>query len=231
MKLIQKRLKLYRLFEIDIWGLLICPESFSNKKIFSYFLSLKLRLIKETQLKNQRYIYRIDVKEPNPQKKRKNRKYVTRRIVRLFYLTLNYSNFRKLGKIAGKKEGSFESWYILFVEARLIFFLYRMNLIVNVFEIKKFLNLKKIWINSGIVTYPNYIIHPFDIVKIDKSILLETKYHIVQKLLNNLYYFNTPRYLFVNYNLLFALVFKYPQKKDISYPNKFVDLFRGLDYY
>ncbi len=53
-----------------------------------------------------RHVYRIDLDQPARIKKRQKWGFVRRKISRLFYLTLSYSQFRRLAKSASQREGS-----------------------------------------------------------------------------------------------------------------------------
>lgn len=53
-----------------------------------------------------RHVYRIDLDQPARTRKRQKWGFATRRLSRLFYLTLGYSQFKRLAVIASKREGS-----------------------------------------------------------------------------------------------------------------------------
>ena len=77
--------------------------------------------------KRMRYVYEIKkMKRPKARKKAK-RKFLMRKMTKLFYLTLSYHQFRRLALKAAAMEGSFESNFIMFIECRVIGILYRMQ--------------------------------------------------------------------------------------------------------
>ena len=67
-------------------------------KIAQFFYSLYLKR------QEYRYVYRIDVVKPNPRRKRLKKSFVTLRLVKLFYLTLKYKQFRTIARKAAKRD-------------------------------------------------------------------------------------------------------------------------------
>ncbi len=74
-----------------------------------------------------RYVYDLRYIKRPKFKKRVSKKFLSRKFTKLFYLTLSFSQFRKLSRVASRLEGSFESNYIRLIECRLITLLYRMH--------------------------------------------------------------------------------------------------------
>ena len=82
----------------------------------------------------KRFIYRIDVIKPRRKRRFIKKRFLTLRIVKLFYLTLTYKDFNKIAFNSSKKDGSFENHFFLALEGRLISFLYRTSFVSNMFE-------------------------------------------------------------------------------------------------
>src|ERR1700733_11532047 len=103
----------------------------------------------------KRFIYRIDVVKPRRKRRFIKKRFLTLRIVKLFYLTLTYKNFNKIAFISSKKDGSFENHFFLALEGRLISFLYRTAFVSNMFESLYYIKHSFITLNKRIFNFVN----------------------------------------------------------------------------
>lgn len=178
-----------------------------------------------------RYVYRIDLNKSFAFKKRQKAVFVAYRASRLFYLTLSYLQFRHLVERSSNSEGSWEGSFIMLVENRLIGLLYRMQINMNIFELRWIVYRRKVYVDNKIVDYVNAAVPYFTVVRfnnIDAEFFIES---IMERFCRRLMFFNTPRYLCVCYSLLFAFAFAEPTRRDLAFPVKFVDVYRSMDYY
>jgi ribosomal protein S4 len=76
----------------------------------------------------------LDVVAIRERKKRFKKRFTSLRLVKLYYLTLVYKQFKKVARTARKKDGFFEGHYCLALEGRLIAFLYRTGFVASLFE-------------------------------------------------------------------------------------------------
>jgi ribosomal protein S4 len=159
--LIFKRLKYSKKFKSDVWNLRLLTQVFvfNKKKDFSfpqyakasykYFFYFFFKLFKKKKrlrkLGKRPFIYRIDLLRRKVVRKRLKWRFITLRLVKFYYSLLSYKQFRKLARLAKKKDGLFENNYILALEGRLVNFLYRTCLIESIF--KSFF-----FIKSGFIT-------------------------------------------------------------------------------
>ena len=74
----------------------------------------------------------------------------------------------------------------------------------------------------------NFCVKPFELIKLPSVVANRVRLNLVFRLKNNMIYFNTPRYVFVNSKIMFACVFFTPQLKDISFP-VLLDIYRLND--
>ena len=134
---LKHRIRYYRRFRIDIWGLKLLGYT-SNLKKFKRITKIFLKWYHERQKRRKqmqkRFIYRIDVIKPRRKRRFIKKRFLTLRIVKLFYLTLTYKDFNKIAFNSSKKDGSFENHFFLALEGRLISFLYRTSFVSNMFE-------------------------------------------------------------------------------------------------
>ena len=230
LKTVWRKVRLYKRFELDIWGMRIIHGS-RKTKIAKLFNSWDVERAEYRRQKRLRYVYRIDLDQPARVRKRQKWRFVTRRLSRLFYLTLSYSQFRRLANTATKLEGSWESHFIMLVENRLIGMLYRIQFDNSIFNLRWLIFRGKVLVNNKIATYYNAPVHYFDILRFNKREAFFFKYEFCKRIENNIYFFGKPRYLFISYRLMFSFVFKEPKRKDLVFPIKAIDVYRSADYY
>jgi ribosomal protein S4 len=197
-------------------------------KLFNAWDVERAEFIRQKRL---RYIYRIDLDQPSRNRKRQKWRFVTRRLSRLFYLTLAYSQFRRLAYSASRKEGSWGGNFIMLVENRVIGMLYRMQILINIFELRQFVLMGKVLVNNKRLTYYNAAVGYGDIIRFDYRLSVFLRYDIQQRFKRKGLYFNTPRYMFVSYKLMFGFVHKEPRRQDLAFPLKVIDVYRSADFY
>lgn len=74
----------------------------------------------------------------------------------------------------------------------------------------------------------NYMVKPFELVSLVSLTSQKLKFNLIFRLKNNLIYFNTPRYIFMNSKVMFACIYRDPTLKDISFP-VLLDIYRLND--
>jgi len=230
LKVIWRKTRLYKRFELDIWGRRIL-HAMGKSRIGRMFNAWDIERSEHRQQRRSRYIYRIDLDQPKRKRKRQKWWFVTRRVSRLFYLTLSHSQFRKLARTASQREGSWESSFIMLIENRVLGMLYRMQINMNVFELRWFVLSGNVLVNNKKVTYYNAAIKYFEILRLKPALVDSIRADILERVKADSMYFSTPRYMFVSYKYMFAFVFEEPKRKDLAFPNKAVDVYRSADYY
>ena len=230
LKVVWKKIRLYRRFELDIWGRRIL-NAMGRTKAGKMFNAWDVERLEYKRQRRMRHVYRIDLDQPLRIRKRQKWGFATRRLSRLFYLTLNYAQFKQLAATASKREGSWESSFIMLVENRLLGMLYRMQINMNVFELRWFVLLGNAFINNRKVTYYNSAVEYFEILHFKERTADFLRAEIIERLKSGSTYFGIPRYMFISYKHMFSFVFKEPKRKDLAFPVKAVDVYRGADYY
>jgi ribosomal protein S4 len=145
-------------------------------------------------------------------------------------LTLNYAKFKKLLSIAYRHEGSHEGNFILLIENRLVFMLYRMQFCLNIFDLRCFVENTGALVNGERFTYCNLPVAFGSIVRLDTKWTKITYYYLYRRMIRNQFYFNIPRYMFISYKLMFGLVYREPKLRDLVYPISHLDIYRACDY-
>ena len=107
--------------------------SLKYKYFFNYFFLIVFRRRHRRRV-YKGFFYRLNVVPTYKRRKRVNYRYVKIRIVKCFFVFLSYKQFRRLAKLAKLKSGLFEHTYLLFLEGRLVNFLYRTGFMETLFQ-------------------------------------------------------------------------------------------------
>jgi len=83
--------------------------------------------------RRRRYVYCFDMPEFFRKKRTFNRRFVSLRLTRLYFLTFQDYQFRKLFRKAARMAGNFETNYLMFLEGRILGLLYRLNFSADIF--------------------------------------------------------------------------------------------------
>jgi len=108
--------------------------SFKYFYFFNYFFLIYFRR-RQRRRSYKGFFYRLNVVETYRRRKRENFRYVRIRIVKFFFVFLSYKQFRRLARQAKLQSGVFEHNYLLFLEGRLVNFLYRTGFMDHYFNL------------------------------------------------------------------------------------------------
>lgn len=235
--IIKRKCRFYRRFERDIWGVCYVDHKatevnneYKKSWVIRFFLKIYKERIKRRWKRMRRYIYRIDIIEVFTRKKKYNKRWLSLRMTRLYFLTLQDYQFRQLFLRAQKLNGNLITNYCHLLEGRLLAVFYRTNFLADLFVIFRFIKNKHVYVDFKKLSYVNAVINIGSFITFRKRL---TKYmftFFLKRLLNKAILFNKPRYLFVSYIFAFAYMFKKPKKKDLVYPIA-LDIQRITGYY
>lgn len=226
-KLIKYQFKLYKRFELDVWGLLNSSPVFGHPVVRFFQDSYKYRA-ERAKRRFRQFIYRIDIINPDKTHKRKKWKFVSMQLVKLFYKGVSQRKVYKFSNLSASSSGLWVDNFLLLIESRISTLLYRVNWIPNILFLNQFLSHRSVLLNSKSPTTVNFIVKPFQIVRLVPNIQAKLRLNFKFRLINNMVYFNTPRYLFMNSKVMFFCIFRNPNLKDISFPI-LLDIYRLND--
>jgi len=208
----------------------LCFSDFRrDNKVNEFFYDLYLNKAESRLNKVRRYVYRIDIVSPKRVKKPFKARFLSLRLVKLFFLTLKYRQFRQMAYFAAAKDGLFQANFCSLLEGRLTSFVYRTNFLFSMFEIISFIKQGNVLVNNILVNYLNYVVVIGDFVTFFNS-TNKFRANFFKRFKTQTILFNTPRYMFVNYKLFFAFMEKQPVENDLAYPIK-LDIYRATAYY
>lgn len=101
----------------------------SYKYFFFYFFNLFKKNKLRRRFFKRPFVYRIDLMRPRFVRKRMKWRFVTLRLVKFYYSLLSYKQFRRIARLAKKRDGLYENNYVLALEGRLVNFLFRTSLV------------------------------------------------------------------------------------------------------
>jgi len=146
---------------------------------------------------------------------------------------LRPADFRRQQKIALRKGRLFEQNFLNFVEGRLYMLIYRLNFVNNLFMIKTLLDLGLFTINHQVKTHIHAMANVGDLISVKKEYVDILRNDIILRLQYDIIFWVIPRFLMVNYKLMFGLLLFKPRKKDIDifFPIDILDVYIGTEYY
>jgi len=199
-------------------------------KLTYFFFNLFLLKQYNKYYKVKRYTYRVDLINPLSRKKPMKSSFVSLRLVRLFYLTLKYKQFRLLSSKASKKDGFFQANYCFLLECRLLPVMYRASFIRSIFEIIEKIKKGDFLVNKGVVSLVNSPLKVGDLVSLVLLDLNKVRNNFLRRFILKGFVFNVPRFLFVNYKFFFVIIERQPFDNDLAFPFK-IDIYRATSFY
>jgi ribosomal protein S4 len=130
---------------------------FCEEKQFSYY-------------KKRRLIYKFEAPKFYNKGRKLNKRFISLRLTRLYFLTYKDCQFRKLFRKAAKMNGQFQLNYLKFLECRILSVLYRFNFHYDIFFLLKLIRKgNNVFINFNLVNHPNKILLVGDFLTISKK--------------------------------------------------------------
>lgn len=234
--LVKQKTKCYKKFEKDIWGLGFNEPkghrftNFWTVWLFRFFYRLRLKRKRYWWSQRGRFLYILDKPFIFKKKIRLKKKWITIRLVRIYFLTIKDHQFRCLFKKASKLDGNLESNYCYLLEGRILHIFYRTNFLTDLFWIMDFIKNGNVLLNKNSITFYNIIVNigTFITFKNKWKKYLYTRLKKRAKIRALL--FNTPKYLHISYRLLYAILLRKPQKTELVYKVP-LDIQRITGYY
>jgi ribosomal protein S4 len=198
-------------------------------RILDFFYKLQETRKKQKQKRKQPYIYRLDIIERRTIKRYLKYRFVSLRLVKLFYINYNYKKFRVLSNRMRKKVGMFEWNFLLQVEGRLMSFIYRTSLVANLFQCMQLIKQGHVYVNFKNFPYVNHTVQVGDFLTFTSLGKKLIYLMLIKRLSKKITLFNAPGYMYVSYALLYAYMKRPPLKKQLVFPIA-IDLYRATGY-
>lgn len=190
----------------------------ANSWLLRFFYRL-FSLVQERKFQRQkRYIYRIDKITRIKRRRKFDKRFISLRLARLYFLTIKDHQFRKIFKTASKLDGNLEENYCLILECRVLALFYRTNFMCNLFDIIRFIKNGNVYLDFKKVKNINGNIKVNSFLTCSHKSILTLQSNLRKRLNREIVLFSTPKFLFVSYFFFFSYLMKKPRKKDFVYP-------------
>jgi ribosomal protein S4 len=242
--MVKHKIIVYRRFELDIWGL--CFTDIRSVKItrktrwlhlirsgslvLKFFYRLWIRRREVWERRYQHFIYRVDLKPLRYRRHRFNARFLSLRLTRLFFLTIQERQFRRLYKIASERTGNFEENYYHLLEGRMLMILYRTLFVSNLFEALRFIKAGAILFGTRPVTTYNFYPDVGEFIFVSPVYRNRLRCYLAIRAKGRGFLFAVPKYLYVHFFFVMATLLRAPQRGECIYPIH-IDIQRITGYY
>lgn len=120
-----------------------------------FFTAAELARQEARRKKGRPYVYRLDMVERVQRKRKYHKRFVTLRLVKLYYINIAYHQFRALARRTRRMDGRFEWNFLLALEARIVSYIYRTSLVANPFQCIQLIKQGYVAINNRYTPYVN----------------------------------------------------------------------------
>lgn len=174
-------------------------------------------------------MYQLKVTEHHRSRPKLNVRFVSLRLVKLYYLTFSYRQFRALARTMRRRQGVFEENFLLALESRTAALLYRMTFLGNPFHCIDFVRRGYVFVAGRCQPRPNSTVGLHQMVTLS-GLGRRWVYHELQyRLARRRMLFNVPRYLMVSFFFLFGYQRRAPVRQDLIFPIA-LDFYRATGY-
>lgn len=177
----------------------------------------------------RRFIYQLEVDDLHRPKKPLKQRFVTLRLVKLFYLTYSYRQFRHLARTMRRRQGAFEENFLLALESRLAPLVYRMTFLANPFHCLSFVRQGHVFVQEQCQNKPNFRVPLHQLITFSDLGRRWVYHELANRLGCRRVLFNVPTYLVVSFFFLFGYQRRPPLRRDLIFPVA-LDFYRATGY-
>ena len=212
-----------------IYGLRMPVASNRMERILDFFAVAELVREEARRKRGRPYIYRLDIIQRRLRKRKYHKRFVSLRLVKLFYINVSYHQFRQLASRTRRMYGRFEWNFLLALEARLMSYIYRTSLLCNPFQCMQIIKQGYVGINNKYTPYVNHRVAVGDFVTFTLMAKQLIYVLLIARLVTKRTLFNPPGYMYVSYKFLYSYMKTPPVRKQLVFPIS-VDLYRATGY-
>lgn len=204
----------YRRFELDLWG--VCfTDSRAEKLKYSITFSDLVLLIRSAYFKffytlwhkrrlrrlarRRKFTYRLDVKPIQKRGRKFNARFLSIRLTRLYFLTFQDHQFRRMFRLARLMDGNFERNFFMLLEGRMVSILYRSNFVSNLFDAIKYVRAGFVVVDESIISSLNRLVIPGSVMTFGSVYRRRVRRFLQVRSSGRALLFNTPRFIFSSF--------------------------------
>lgn len=220
------RSRLFKRLCIDIWGDYhrSLPKYYSSEA--SFVLMLFREKVEYYVRRRKRFFWRVDLPEVQDYVRRRSYSPQGLKRLRLFYHYITHRQIRRLDYVARRKQSNGLGYFLLFMETRASFIVYRLNWVFSVFEVKSFLKLGYLVVNDSIVTYYHHTCTIGDVVSVNELIFNKIYNRIYYRLWTKSIYLYCPGYMRCSLPINIWLIYRFPCYRDVAFPVSVTDFWK-----
>lgn len=179
--------------------------------------------------RGRRFIYQLQLPERHPSPPELNLRFVSLRLVKLYYISYSYRQFRALARTMRRRRGAFEENFLMALESRVSALLYRMTLLGNPFHCLDFVRRGLVFVNGCCQARPQAVVGLHQMITFNEMGRRWLFHDLQYRLGRHRLLFNVPRYLMVSWFFLFGYQRRPPRRKDLVFPIA-LDFYRATGY-
>lgn len=248
-KRLQHKQKIYKRLNDDIWGKLAVstryskalqhvayhyvnsPENralYTNAKLRKFFIWKKdgrafINWLHQARNSNINFSYNLkntDTEQKSAKITARTRAYWSGIKVKKYYGDKRQKQFKFFKKQITPRRRLAAPGILSLLETRLDTILYRTNLFGSVYELRQYINHKKILVNGVITHNQSTTINVGDVVSLKPELYASKYKHLLTKLKADQVLTNYPPYLEINYKIGCVLLARQPRPEEVTYPFK-----------
>ena len=152
------------------------------------------------------------------------------RLVRLYYLSYNYRQLRRLILNAHRRNGFYEENLAFALEGKLMCFLYRTGLVSSFFSSMDFIKSDTVLVNNAAVASIDHKILLGDLVHFTRMGSSVLYVRLLRRLKKGASFFPPAPFLFVSFALLCAYYTRSPRVRELVFPIR-LDIHSVVNYF
>lgn len=210
----------------------LAPWAYASRRLsrlLDFFFAAREKRRRWRKTRGRRFIYQLEIAGRLSYKKALKLRFVSLRLVKLYYINYSYKQFRKLAKIIRRHHGVFETNFLLALESRAAPLLYRMTLLANPFHCLDFVRQGHLFVSSRSLRSPNHKVGLHKLITFTglghRWIYHELFYRLARRRL----LFNVPSYITVSFFFLWGYQRRAPLRQDLIFPIA-LDFYRATGY-
>lgn len=139
----------------------VAPWAYASRRLsrlLDFFYTAEEKRRRWRRERGRRFIYQLTIIDRHQVRRPLKERFVSLRLVKLYYLRYSYRQFRTLARSMRRRQGAFEENFLLALESRAAPLLYRMTLLANPFHCLAFVRQGHMLLAFKTLNQPNRII-------------------------------------------------------------------------
>lgn len=202
-----------------------------KSRYFRFFYKLWWERRSLVKKRRSRYVYKFDFPPRWRPPRKFNFRFISVRLTRLYFITFQDHQFRKIFRSAAKKDGNFETNYLRILECRALAIAYRLNLSPDIFWLLNFVKTGRYFLlDFQPIQFINLIIPIGKLLTVTEEWRWKFLQRLQKRICLRTILFPVPKFIFSSYSCFFFYLMRYPLRTDLVYPFS-IDLQRITGYY